>query len=150
MNVPSDNFRNVLNGYSYASYSENEENPYMLNPISSVYLKKNNTKGNTVAGNIKEGLTPIPTELSMKFNYAKQNYSDLSSNIMKISKLTNDMSGNKFYDYNIPFEMDKHKTVLDGRVHDDNIMYQQNNAIFVLSTITAATLIVFGVTLAMK
>jgi hypothetical protein len=150
MNLPSDNFRNVFNGYSYASYSENEENPYMINPLSSVNLRKNVTKGNTVSGNIKEGLTSIPTEFSTSLHYAKQNYSDLSSNIMKISSLTNDISGNKFYDYNIPFQLEKKKTVLDGMVHDYNIMYNQNNAVFVLSTITAATLIVFGITLAMK
>jgi hypothetical protein len=74
-----------------------------------------------------------------------QNYYDLSSNISTIKSIQNDISGNTLYDYNTPFILEKPKTLLDGLVYDNNLLTVQENAMYVLGTITAATLIVFAI-----
>jgi hypothetical protein len=74
-----------------------------------------------------------------------QNYYDLSSNISNIRSIQSDISGNTLYDYNTPFILEKPKTLLDGLVYDNNLLTVQENAMYVLGTITAAPLIVFAI-----
>jgi hypothetical protein len=96
-------------------------------------------------------------EFNVNIQKIKDTNDNISNTLLKISNndtnnkgLRDDMSGNKLYDYNTEFKLEKEKTVLDGRIYDNKIIYEQNNAVFVLSTITAASLIVLGISMAMK
>ena len=163
MNSKSDNnFRNVLNGYSYSHYSENDSSPYLITSDFNNNIKNN---GNLkINGNVIESFdnavtyaNTVPVEFNVNIQKIKDTNDNISNTLLKISNndtnnkgLRDDMSGNKLYDYNTEFKLEKEKTVLDGRIYDNKIIYEQNNAVFVLSTITAASLIVLGISMAMK
>jgi len=98
-------------------------------------------------------LMKISTDFSKKQQIINKNVYDLSSNIAKITNrdktgLRDDLSGNPIYDYNTPFIKDKPKSLLDGLITDNMQLNVQENALNVLGTITAASLIVLAIAIA--
>jgi hypothetical protein len=99
----------------------------------------------------QQQITPmraIGTDYSNKLNNVNTNYANLSGQIDKINKNINDLSGNPLYDYNTPFDLNNKNTVVDGRISDTRELLIQQNSLFVLGTITAASLLVFGIVMA--
>jgi hypothetical protein len=101
--------------------------------------------GNTIIANQITPLTDISTDYSNKLLLINKNYLDLSSNISQFNTIRSDLSGNKLYDYNTPFTLTKPKTVLDGLIYDNQQLNIQEKSIYVLGTITAATLIILAI-----
>jgi hypothetical protein len=98
-------------------------------------------------------LKQIATDYTNKIKNVDTNYRDITENISKITSISgtgvrDDLSGNYLYDYNTPFTLNKPKTTLDGLVSDNRQLEAQENAVYVLGTITAATLVVFAIVLA--
>jgi hypothetical protein len=94
----------------------------------------------------------ISSDYSNKLQKVDKNYYDLSQNIATItnndkSGLRDKMSGNYTYDYDTPFSLNKDKTLLDGLINDNKQLAVHENAMYILGTITAATLIVFAIVL---
>lgn len=129
------------NSSDYSAYSEN----FVVYEGFNDRGYKVGTTGNTIVSGQVLPLSLIATDYSNKLKTVNQNYYDLSSNISSIKTIQNDISGNPFYDYNTPFTLEKPKTLLDGLVYDNNLLTVQENAMYVLGTITAATLIVFAI-----
>jgi hypothetical protein len=97
-------------------------------------------------------LSGIASDYQGKLNKVNDNHNNIKQKIDSITNanktgVRDDLSGNKLYDYNTPFRVNKEKTVLDGLIHDNRQLEQQENAIYILGTITAATLIVFAIAL---
>jgi len=129
------------NSSNYTAFSEN----FVIYESFNDYGYKVGTTGNTIVSGQILPLTMASTEYSKKLQTINQNYYDLSSNIDVINSIRNDISGNAVYDYNTPFTMNKPKTLIDGLVYDNSLLTVQENAMYVLGTITAATLIVFAI-----
>jgi hypothetical protein len=102
---------------------------------------------NTIISTQATPLLLISEDYSAKLNTVNQNYIDLSNNVGIYGNIRSSISGKTSYDYDVPFNMNKQKTLLDGLVYDNNLMVVQENAMYVLATITAATLIVFAIIL---
>lgn len=99
----------------------------------------------------QQQITPIraiAADYSNKLNNVNTNYSNLSGQIDKMNNTIKDLSGNPTYDYNTPFELNKKNTVVDGRISDTRELLIQQNSLYVLGTITAASLLVFGIVMA--
>ena len=129
------------NSSDYSAYSEN----FVVYEGFNDRGYKVGTTGNTMLSGQILPLSLIATDYSNKLKTVNQNYYDLSSNISSIKSIQTDISGNTLYDYNTPFILEKPKTLLDGLVYDNNLLTVQENAMYVLGTITAATLIVFAI-----
>jgi hypothetical protein len=129
------------NSSDYSAYSEN----FVVYEGFNDRGYKVGTTGNTILSGQVLPLSLIATDYSNKLKTINQNYYDLSSNISSIKSIQSDISGNTLYDYNTPFILEKPKTLLDGLVYDNNLLTVQENAMYVLGTITAATLIVFAI-----
>uniref|UniRef100_A0A6C0L933 Uncharacterized protein n=1 Tax=viral metagenome TaxID=1070528 RepID=A0A6C0L933_9ZZZZ len=129
------------NSSDYSAYSEN----FVVYEGFNDRGYKVGTTGNTILSDQVLPLSLIATDYSNKLKTVNQNYYDLSSNISSIKTIQNDISGNSYYDYNTPFVLEKPKTLLDGLVYDNNLLTVQENAMYVLGTIAAATLIVFAI-----
>jgi len=129
------------NSSDYSAYSEN----FVVYEGFNDRGYKVGTTGNTILSGQVLPLSLIATDYSNKLKTVNQNYYDLSSNISSIKTIQSDISGNTLYDYNTPFILEKPKTLLDGLVYDNNLLTVQENALYVLGTITAATLIVFAI-----
>jgi hypothetical protein len=98
-------------------------------------------------------LKQIANDYINKETTVDKNYRDITDNISKITNVNrtgirDDMSGNYLYDYNTPFTLNKPKTTLDGLVSDNRQLEAQGNAVYILGTITAATLVIFAIILA--
>lgn len=98
-------------------------------------------------------LNKIAQDYISKETKVDKNYNDITSNISNITNIyrtgiRDDMSGNYLYDYNTPFTLNKPKTTLDGLVSDNRQLEAQGNAVYILGTITAATLVIFAIILA--
>jgi len=128
-----------------SNYSAYSENFVIYEAFNNRGYKEVGTTGNTILSGQVLPLSLIATDYSNKLKTVNQNYYDLSSNISTIKSIQNDISGNTLYDYNTPFILEKPKTLLDGLVYDNNLLTVQENAMYVLGTITAATLIVFAI-----
>jgi hypothetical protein len=115
------------------------------------YNQNSGSNSNDIKKNQLDPIKDIGLDYNSKLYNIKKNFNDLSLNITKITNNNNsgirdDMSGNYLYDYNTPFSLNnKPKTLLDGMLYDNNILNVQENSIYVLGTITAATLIVFAI-----
>jgi len=129
------------NSSDYSAYSEN----FVVYEGFNDHGYTLGTTGNTMLSGQILPLSLIATDYSNKLKTVNQNYYDLSSNISSIKSIQSDISGNTLYDYNTPFILEKPKTLLDGLVYDNNLLTVQENAMYVLGTITAATLIVFAI-----
>jgi hypothetical protein len=129
------------NSSDYSAFSEN----LVIYEAFNDRGYKVGTTGNTIVSGQVLPLSLIATDYSNKLKTVNQNYYDLSSNISNIRSIQSDISGNTLYDYNTPFILEKPKTLLDGLVYDNNLLTVQENAMYVLGTITAATLIVFAI-----
>lgn len=129
------------NSSDYSAFSEN----FVVYEGFNDRGYKVGTTGNTIVSGQVLPLSLIATDYSNKLKTVNQNYYDISSNISAIKTIQNDISGNSYYDYNTPFVLEKPKTLLDGLVYDNNLLTVQENAMYVLGTITAATLIVFAI-----
>jgi hypothetical protein len=129
------------NSSDYSAYSEN----FVVYEGFNDHGYKVGTTGNTMLSGQILPLSLVATDYSNKLKTVNQNYYDLSSNISSIKSIQSDISGNTLYDYNTPFILEKPKTLLDGLVYDNNLLTVQENAMYVLGTITAATLIVFAI-----
>jgi hypothetical protein len=129
------------NSSDYSAYSEN----FVVYEGFNDHGYTLGTTGNTMLSGQILPLSLIATDYSNKLKTVNQNYYDLSSNISTIKSIQSDISGNTLYDYNTPFILEKPKTLLDGLVYDNNLLTVQENAMYVLGTITAATLIVFAI-----
>lgn len=121
-----DNFSSIFQNPKYTSYS-NSITIYENFDAGDLY-----TAGNSYVKNLRT---------------ITSKYTDISNNIESTLKKRNDLSGNALYDYNTPFTMEKPKTLLDGMIYDNNLLTVQENAVYVLGTITVATLIVFAIAL---
>jgi hypothetical protein len=98
-------------------------------------------------------LKKIATDYTNKIKNVDANYLDITAKVSKVTNINrtgirDDISGNYQYDYNTPFTLNKPKTTLDGLVSDNRQLEAQENAVYVLGTITAATLVVFAIVLA--
>jgi len=133
--------KNQLN--SYVSYSDT----FKIFEGFNTYGYKNSTPldGNSIIANQITPLTSISKDYSVNLSSVDSNYIDLSNNIANLLKIRKDISGNKYYDYNTPFTMNKPKTMLDGMIYDNNQLNIQENAMYILGTITAVSLIVFAI-----
>ena len=129
------------NSTNYSAYSEN----FVIYEGFNDHGYKVGTTGNTIVSGQILPLSAVAGDYSTKLQSINKNYYDLSSNIDTINTIRYDMSGNPFYDYNTPFVLNKPKTLLDGLVYDNNLLTVQENAMYVLGTIAAATLIVFAI-----
>jgi len=129
------------NSSDYSAYSEN----FVVYEGFNDHGYKVGTTGNTILSGQILPLSLVATDYSNKLKTVNKNYYDLSSNISSIKSIQSDISGNTLYDYNTPFILEKPKTLLDGLVYDNNLLTVQENAMYVLGTITAATLIVFAI-----
>jgi len=113
------------------------------------YNTNNLVNGNVVASSVISNqiypLNDITNDYSNKIQNIDTNYVDLKTNINALMDIRKNISGNEAYDYNTPFSLNKPKTVLDGLIYDNNQLSVQENAMFVLGTITAATLIVLAI-----
>lgn len=150
---------NNLNGYT--AYSENKIDTYKnfilegFNSHGYQYsgnlVASSTSNSNIINNNQIQPISQISKDYNYKLNLVNQNYTDLSNNIVKITNdnktgLRDDMSGNYIYDYNTPFSLyEKPKTLVDGRIYDNNQLIVQTNSLYILGTITAATLIVFAI-----
>ena len=147
MNTYSNTFSSILNNNKtsgdYSAYTES----FVVYENFDVhgYSATTSRDGNVIINNQVTPLMSIADDYSQKLQKVNQNYIDLSANINVAKKVIIDISGNKFYDYNTEFKLDKPKTALDGLIYDNNILNTQENAVYVLGTITAATLIVFAI-----
>jgi len=90
----------------------------------------------------------IGTDYSNKLNNLNSNYVNLSGQIDKMNNTIKDLSGNPKYDYNTPFDLNNKSTVVDGRISDTRELLIQQNSLYVLGTITAASLLIFGIVMA--
>ena len=144
MNSYSNNFSSIPskeNTGNYSAYSEN----FVIYENFNNHGYKVGTTGNTIVSGQIIPLSEVASDYSKKLQSINQNYYDLSSNIGTIKSIRYDMSGNPDYDYNTPFTVNKPKTLLDGLIYDNNLLSVQENAMYVLGTITAATLIVLAI-----
>jgi hypothetical protein len=121
-----DNFSSVFQNPNYTSYN------------NSITLYENFDAGNLYA---------IGNSYVKNLRTINSTYGDISNNITGALNTRSDLSGNKQYDYNTPFTMEKPKTLLDGMIYDNNLLSVQENAMYVLGTISAATLIIFAIAL---
>jgi len=101
--------------------------------------------GNLIVSKQINPLKEMTNDYSNKLHNIDTNYVDLKTNINAVMDIRKNISGNEIYDYNTPFSLNKPKTVLDGLIHDNQQLSVQENAVFVLGTITAATLIVLAI-----
>jgi hypothetical protein len=129
------------NSSDYSAYSES----FVIYEGFNDRGYKVGTTGNTILSGQVLPLSLVAKDYSNNLKTVNQNYYDISSNISSIKTIQNDISGNTLYDYNTPFILEKPKTLLDGLVYDNNLLTVQENAMYVLGTITAATLIVFAI-----
>lgn len=146
MNFSSTNSKPNTSDSNYTAFSENFVIYEGFNEHG--YVKQNgkaNVYGNTILSGQIVPLSLIARDYSDKLKTVNQNYYDLSSNIGVVNTIRKDMSGNPVYDYNTPFVLNKPKTLLDGLVYDNNLLTVQENAMYVLGTIAAATLIVLAI-----
>jgi hypothetical protein len=144
MNFSSTNSKQNTSDSNYTAFSENFVIYEGFNEHG--YVKQNgNVSGNVILSGQIVPLSLIARDYSDKLKTVNQNYYDLSSNIGVVNAIRNDMSGNPIYDYNTPFVLNKPKTLLDGLVYDNNLLTVQENAMYVLGTIAAATLIVLAI-----
>jgi hypothetical protein len=128
-------------GSNYTAFSEN----FVIYEGFNDHGYKVGTTGNTIVSGQILPLSAVAGDYSDKIKTVNQNYYDLSSNIGAINTIRYDISGNPVYDYNTPFVLNKPKTLLDGLVYDNNLLTVQENAMYVLGTIAAATLIVLAI-----
>jgi hypothetical protein len=129
------------NAGNYSAYSEN----FVIYENFNDHGYKVGTTGNTIVSGQILPLSAVATDYSNKLQTINKNYYDLSSNIGTINTIRYDISGNPDYDYNTPFTVNKPKTLLDGFIYDNRLLSVQENAMYVLGTITAATLIVIAI-----
>jgi len=101
--------------------------------------------GNLIVSKQINPLKEMTNDYSNKLHNIDTNYVDLKTNINAVMDIRKNISGNEIYDYNTPFSLNKPKTVLDGLIYDNQQLSVQENAVFVLGTITAATLIVLAI-----
>ena len=158
MNYNLNNFKNSSHdSIGYTAYSINNIDTYRNFIFEGFDSHSYRYSGNLIANsssvinNQVQPISQISKDYNDKLNIVNKNYTDLSNNIIKITNdnktgLRDDMSGNYIYDYNTPFSLnEKPKTLLDGRIYDNNQLVVQTNALYVLGTITAASLIVFAI-----
>jgi hypothetical protein len=98
-------------------------------------------------------LNEIAQDYEVKMKKVNTRFIDISNNINLVTNYQgtgtrDDMSGNDIYDFNTPFTLNKPKTLVEGRIYDTKQLAAQDNAVYVLGTLTAATLIVFAIALA--
>jgi hypothetical protein len=141
MNFSSMNSKPNTSGSNYTAFSEN----FVIYEGFNDHGYKVGTTGNAIVSGQILPLSAVAGDYSDKLKTVNQNYYDLSSNIGAINSIRYDISGNPVYDYNTPFVLNKPKTLLDGLVYDNNLLTVQENAMYVLGTITAATLIVLAI-----
>ena len=151
MNPHSNNFSSVLRNQSsdYSAYSD--RHVIFENFDNHGYKVPNTLNGNTIITGEINPLTGISSDYSTKLQIVNTNYIDLSNNIAKI---TNDdgtgirdylKANSDKYDFSGNYIVEKPKTLLDGLVYDNQLLTVQENAMYVLGTITAASLIVFAI-----
>lgn len=144
MNSQHNNFSSIFlkqDGGDYSAYTDN----IVIYESFDTYGYTPGTDGNTIVSGQINPLINIAKDYSKKLGIVNKNYIDISANIGTINSIKADISGNQIYDYNTPFTLNKPKTLLDGLVYDNNLLTTQENAIYVLGTITAATLIVLAI-----
>jgi hypothetical protein len=131
----------INSGSSYSVYTES----FVINEGFNDHGYRVGTTGNTIISGQIIPITSIANDYSYKLQTVNKNYYDLSSNIGSLINIRSDISGNAIYDYNTPFTVHKPKTLVDGLIYDNNLLVNQENAMYVLGTITAATLIIFAI-----
>jgi hypothetical protein len=144
MNSQHNNFSSIFSkqeGGDYSAYTDN----IIIYESFDTYGYRRGTDGNTIVSGQINPLIEMSTDYSKNLGIVNKNYIDISANIGTINSIKTDISGNQMYDYNTPFTLNKPKTLLDGLVYDNNLLTTQENAIYVLGTITAATLIVLAI-----
>jgi hypothetical protein len=107
---------------------------------------------NIIQSNQIDPLMKISSSYSNKLNQMSQNYTDLSGNIDSYNSLHKDLSNNnKKYNFNnigadgksiLYYKDIKTPTVADGVQEDINIMLVQQNTMYIVGAVTAATLLV--------
>jgi len=126
MDFYTNNFSSIFQTPNYVPYN------------NSITLYENFDAGNVYA---------IGNTYVTNLKTVNTNFIDISNNIYTALTTRNDISGNRLYDYNTPFTMEKPKTLLDGMIYDNALLTIQENGMYVLGTITAAALIVFAISL---
>jgi len=170
MNLVSSDFRSIprkQQDSNYSPYSNVEVTPYDKVLISKEGFDghgyhnsdtaigpngQNKSQSTIVIENQINPIMSISSDYSKKLQAVNKNYYDISQNIVNITNndktgLRDQMSGNDKYDYDTPFNINKQKTLLDGLINDNKQLAVHENAMYVLGTITAATLIVFAIVL---
>jgi hypothetical protein len=107
---------------------------------------------NIIQSNQIDPLMKISSSYSNKLNQMSQNYTDLSGNIDSYNSLHKDLrNNNKKYNFNnigadgksiLYYKDIKTPTVADGVQEDINIMLVQQNTMYIVGAVTAATLLV--------
>jgi len=153
----STNNKRCLKKMKKDGYEGFENHGYMDSESVYNYYGTNDPKSLGLPdGIIQDQINPlneIANDYEVKMKKVNTRFIDISNNINIITNyqgqgIRDDMSGNDFYDYNTPFTLNKPKTLVEGRIYDTKQLAAQDNAVYVLGTLTAATLIVFAIALA--